>query len=81
MLLWMILRECLLLLAIGLAVGVPIALSSTRIVKSLLYELSPVDPTAISIAIAIVSAMTIAAAWVPARRASKIDPMQALRTE
>jgi predicted permease len=81
MLLWMILRECLLLLAIGLAVGVPIALSSTRIVKSLLYELSPVDPTAISIAIAIVSAMTIAAAWVPARRASKIDPMQALRAE
>jgi putative ABC transport system permease protein len=47
----------------------------------LLYELSPLDPTAISIAIAIVSVMTIAAAWVPARRATKIDPMQALRTE
>ena len=81
MLLWMGLRECILLLAIGLALGVPVALSSTRIVKSLLYQLSPLDPTAISIAIATVSVMTIAAAWVPARRASKIDPMQALRTE
>jgi predicted permease len=81
MLLWMILREYLLLLVLGLALGVPIALSSTRILKSLLYELSPLDPTAISIAIAAVSVMTIAAAWLPARRAAKIDPMQALRTE
>jgi len=81
MLLWMILRECLLLLALGLALGVPVALSFTRILKSQLYELSPLDPTAISIAIAAVSIMTIAAAWLPARRATKIDPMQALRTE
>lgn len=64
-----------------LRIGVPVALSSTRILKSLLYELSPLDPTAISIAIAAVSVMTIAAAWLPARRATKIDPIQALRTE
>ena len=81
MLLWMILRESILLLALGLAIGVPIALSSTRILKSQLYELSPLDPTAISIAIAAVSVMTLAAAWLPARRATKIDPVQALRTE
>jgi predicted permease len=81
MLLWMILRECILLLVLGLALGVPVALSSTRILNSLLYELSPLDPTAISIAIATVSVMTIAAAWLPARRATKIDPMQALRAE
>jgi ABC-type antimicrobial peptide transport system permease subunit len=43
--------------------------------------LSPLDPTAISIAIAAVSVTTIAAAWPPATRATKIDPMQALRTE
>jgi len=78
---WMILRESILLLALGLAIGVPIALSSTRILKSQLYELSPIDPTAISVAIAAVSVMTIAAAWLPARRATKIDPMRALRTE
>jgi ABC-type antimicrobial peptide transport system permease subunit len=81
MLVWMILRECILLLALGLAIGVPVALSSTRILKSQLYELSPLDPTAISIAIAAVSVMTIAAAWLPARRATKIDPLQALRAE
>jgi predicted permease len=81
MLLWIVLRECILLLALGLALGVPVALSSTRILKSVLYELSPLDPMAIAIAIATVSVMTIAAAWIPARRATKIDPMQALRTE
>jgi predicted permease len=81
MLLWMILRESVLLLTVGLAIGVPIALSSTRILKSQLYELSPLDPTAFSIAIATISVMTIAAAWLPARRATKVNPIQALRTE
>jgi predicted permease len=80
-LLWMILRECIFLLVLGLAVGIPVALSSTRILKSMLYELSPVDPTAIAIAIATVACMTIAAAWLPARRATRIDPSQALRAE
>ena len=81
MLLWMILRECVLLLVVGLALGVPVALSSTRILKSLLYDLSPLDPTAISIAIVAVTVMTIAAAWLPARRAIRINPMHALRAE
>jgi predicted permease len=80
-LLWMILREFTLLLVLGLAVGVPIALSSTRILKSLLFELSPLDPMAIFIAIAVVAAMTMTAAFLPARRATRIDPMKALRTE
>jgi predicted permease len=79
--LWMILRECILLLVLGLTIGIPVALSSTRILKSQLYELSPLDPMAISIAIVAVAVMTIAAAWLPARRATRINPMQALRTE
>jgi len=81
MLLWLILRESLLLLVIGLAIGVPVSLGSTRILKSLLYELSPLDPMAISTAIVAVAVMTIAAAWLPARRATKINPIQALRVE
>ena len=81
MLLWLVLRESLLLLLVGLAIGVPIALSSTRILKSLLYELSPLDPVAISASIAAVAVMTIAAAWIPASRAAKINPIQALRAE
>jgi predicted permease len=80
-LMWMILRECILLLVVGLAAGIPIALSSTRFLKSLLFELSPLDPMAISVAIAAVAGMTIAAAWLPARRATRIDPIKALRTE
>jgi predicted permease len=79
--LWMILRESVVLLVIGLFIGVPVALSSTRILKSLLFNLSPLDSAAISIAIAAVTVMTLAAAWLPARRATRIDPCQALRTE
>ena len=80
-LLWLILRECILLLVCGLAIGIPITLSSTRILKSLLYELSPLDPLAISTAIVAVAVMTLAAAWLPARRATRINPIQALRAE
>jgi ABC-type antimicrobial peptide transport system permease subunit len=68
-------------LIIGLAIGIPIALSSTRILKSPLYELSPLDPAAITTAVAAVVLMTLAAAWPPARRATKINPIQALRAE
>ncbi|WP_263350784.1 ABC transporter permease [Acidicapsa acidisoli] len=80
-LVWMILRESILLLIVGLAIGVPVAMTSTRILKSLLYELSPLDPIAISIAIGAVAMMTFAAAWLPARRATKVDPMVALRCD
>jgi predicted permease len=80
-LLWLVLRECIFLLVLGFAIGIPVALSSTHILKSLLYQLSPLDPTAIAIAIAAVACITVAAGWLPARRASKINPMQALRTE
>jgi predicted permease len=80
-LLWMILRESVFLLSIGLAIGIPVALTSTRVLKDLLYQLSPLDPTAIAIAIAAVACMTVAAAWIPARRATRINPVQALRTE
>lgn len=81
MLLWLVLRECLLLLVLGLAIGIPICLSSTRILNSLLYQLSPLDPMAISTATAAVALMTVAAALLPARRATKINPIEALRAE
>ena len=80
-LLWLILREYVLLMFLGFAIGIPVALSSTHILESLLYRLSPLDPTAIAIAIAGVACVTVAAGWLPARRASKINPVQALRTE
>jgi len=78
---WMILRESLLLLAVGLSLGLPLALASTRIIKGQLFGLGPVDPASFSVAIAVVSGMTLFAAWLPARRATKVDPMVALRYE
>jgi len=80
-LLWMILRESIMLLGLGLIVGLPIALSSLGILRSQLYQLSPLDPMALCVAVATVAAMTILAAWLPARRVTRVDPMVALRCE
>jgi predicted permease len=80
-LMWLILRESILLLALGLAIGIPAALSSTHVLASLLYQLSPLDPTAIFVAIGAVTCTIVAAAWLPARRATRIDPSLALRAE
>lgn len=84
-LLWMVLRESLALLAIGLAIGVPVALGVTRGIGSLLahqlFHVSATDPVAFVLAAFVVSAMTLAAAWIPARRAARTDPLTALRCE
>jgi predicted permease len=80
-LLWMVLRESLLLLTLGLVLGVPIALTSTGILRKLLYQLSPTDPWTFTLSAVVVAAMTLLAAWLPARRATKVDPMVALRCD
>ena len=79
--LWMVLRESLILLAIGLALGLPLTLASTRVIRDQLFGLSPTDPAILAAAIAVVAAMTLIAAWLPARRAAKVDPMVALRCD
>ena len=84
-LLWMVLRESLVLLAAGLLIGVPVSFGVTRgignLLKSQLFHVSTTDPLAFLAAAIVVSAMTIAAAWIPARRAAKTDPLTALRCE
>jgi predicted permease len=79
--LWMILRESLLLLAFGVAVGIPLALAATRFVRQQLFGLGAVDPATCLTAIAVVILMTLFAAWLPAQRATKVDPMIALRCD
>ena len=79
--LWMVLRESLVLLAIGVAAGVPVALASTGVLRTLLYQLSPTDAGTLAGAAVAVGLMTVLAAWLPARRAAKVDPMVALRCE
>jgi ABC-type transport system, involved in lipoprotein release, permease component len=67
--------------AIGLVIGTMIALASTRWVKPLLFEESPRDPAVFVLVTAVLLGVTVAASWIPARRAAKVDPQVALRTE
>jgi predicted permease len=78
---WMVLRNVLLLVAAGLAVSIPVALAGSRLVKSLLFGTAPTDPLTIAAAALILLAAAIAAGYIPARRASQVDPLVALRQE
>jgi predicted permease len=77
----MVMREVLLLIAIGVAVGVPAALLLTRVIKSQLYGLEAHDPWTLGLATALLAIVACAAGYVPAMRASRVDPMKALRYE
>jgi len=77
----MILRQVLVLAAVGLAIGLPTALAASRLVKSFLFDIKPNDPLALTSAVAILLCAVVLAAYMPARKASRIDPMAALRHE
>jgi predicted permease len=79
--LWMILRESSWLALLGIAAGIAAALGLTRFVRTMLYGLQPTDPATFIPAALLLLAIAIAAGYGPARRASRIDPMQALRHE
>ena len=78
---WMVLRESLWLLAIGVALGLPLTLAATAVIRQQLFGISALDPLTFAAAIAIVSGMTLLAGWLPARRATHVDPMVALRCD
>jgi predicted permease len=78
---WMVLRQSLLLVGIGLAVGIPAAIGGNRVVASLLYEISPSSPLTLMAATGIMLAVSLLAAFIPAQRASRVDPAIALRAE
>lgn len=76
-----VLRETLLLVAVGAALGIPLTVACGRFVAGLLFGLTPADPLTIATAVLVLFATGVLAATLPARRATKIDPMTALRYE
>ena len=80
-LIWMVLREVFVMAAVGLAIGLPVALATTKFVKSFLFEMKPNDPWAIAGAAVVLVLAAVAAGYGPAWRASRIDPWNALRHE
>ena len=77
----MILRQVMAMAAVGLAIGVPVAFGASKLVASFLFGMKPNDPLALGAAVAILLSAAVLAGYAPARRASRIDPMVALRHE
>jgi predicted permease len=78
---WLVMKEVLMLLVIGLAVGVPAAMAAGRYISSQLYGIDPKDPTIAIVTVILLTVVSAAAGLIPARRASRIDPILALRYE
>jgi putative ABC transport system permease protein len=77
----LVLRESGVLLAVGIAVGAAAAMAGGQTASSLLFRVRPYDPLTLIAAIIILSAIALAASYVPARRATRIEPVVALRAE
>lgn len=73
-------REAILLTGIGIAVGLPVALAATRLMRSQLYGLPTNDPLTLALVTVILLLVALVASWLPARRAARIEPILALRT-
>ncbi|HVH61914.1 MAG TPA: ABC transporter permease [Candidatus Sulfotelmatobacter sp.] len=77
----LVLRETLLLVLIGVAIGLPAVIAASRLIKSLLFGLGAADPLTLMLATALMFAIAALAGYIPARRAMRVDPMVALRYE
>jgi ABC-type antimicrobial peptide transport system permease subunit len=77
--LWLALRETLLLTLIGVATGLPAALISSRLTEGLLFGLTPTDPLTITVSTLVMISVAALAGYFPARRAARVDPLVALR--
>jgi ABC-type antimicrobial peptide transport system permease subunit len=78
---WMFVRSALILTFIGAAIGLVSAASMARLMKALLFGVSPLDPITFAVVPLMLAAAAALASYLPARRAASVDPMQALRSE
>jgi ABC-type antimicrobial peptide transport system permease subunit len=77
----LVVGEGIALVSLGVVIGVGGALVCTRVLRSLLFDLTPSDPVTYVTIVAVLGAAAIVASWIPARRASRVDPVVALRAE
>ena len=77
----MVLNEISLMAAIGIVIGLVAAIALGRLVRTALFGMSPLDPVALAGAVVLLSVVVFFAGWVPARKASRVEPLRALRTE
>jgi putative ABC transport system permease protein len=80
-LLWLVLRDALRLVLLGVLLGIPAALAAARLIASQLFGISAADPLAIGLAALVLLAVAAIAGYLPARRATRVDPLVALRYE
>jgi predicted permease len=77
----LVIGEGVALAASGAAIGLIVALVATRVLRTMLYDLAPSDPMTYGAVVALLGATAVAAAWLPARRAARVDPVEALRAD
>jgi ABC-type antimicrobial peptide transport system permease subunit len=77
----MVTRQGLMLSGVGIVVGLALVLIAARFVRSFLYEIAPADPIALGTSTGILLVCALAASWIPARRAARVNPTEALRAD
>jgi len=78
---WLVMREVVVLAAVGIGLGLPLSLAAGRFMQSQFFGVSPTDPVTLSLATVTLLAVALAAGYVPAGQATRVDPMRALRAE
>ena len=77
----MIVGQSLRRLGAGIALGLLLSIAATRVLGAFLYDISPPDPATLAAVTLALAGVALGAAWLPARRAARLDPMEALRSE
>ena len=77
----LVMRDLIAVLAGGLVAGILISLAATRVLQHMLFDLAPRDATTMFLAVGVLSAVALLAGYIPARRATRVDPLTILRQE